>query len=476
MKYQITKPRKLPNGKRATYQGVRIVMESAYEEQAARQLYPKLGKAPKGRKTEAETEVWLHEIRKAVEHRAHLLSMGMPVQDTVGIGERLTEYLNWGRLHGGKRGHGWGDGHERHQKDHILHFIETLKASSLSEIRQGPFDAEIARLAKRFAPNTVNHYGYALIGFCTWAARNKYVPVSPIAFRALEKTPKSPRGYFTMDELRTLFQGVPWARSLVYRCAYLLRFRRKELASLKISSMLWATGLVKLEGKNAKDRRDAVKTVPEALLRDLWEYSQGKPATAPLLDFGIRHAAEVLHRDMAKLGIPLMLNGKRRDFHSFGHSTATSMDRRKVGPALASRYMRHKSWAQTQEYIDTEVEEERIISQGLEDELTHTDNTREDQMRGEPMMAGASGHGATSPSPSALSIARPGDAAKTVKFRRFSRDKRKAPDVTWAKAQEILAHCAHTIRMGDTSALEAFLALSPKQRAALIASTKKAAG
>ena len=476
MRYNLTKPRKLPSGKRAPYFGVRIALESAYEEQAAAQLYPNLGKAPKGRKTEAETEAWLHEVRKAIEHRAYLLSMGMPVQDTRGIEERLAEYLSWGQLHGGKRGHGWGDGHERHQRDHIRHFIEALGITSLSEIRQGPFDLEIARLAKRFAPNTVNHYAYALVGFCTWAARAKYLPAAPIAVRAREKTPKAPRGAFTLDELRRLFQGVPYARSLVYRCAYLLRFRRKELASLRVSSMLWASGLVRLAGKDAKDRKDAVKTVPAALLKDLWEASQGKPENAPLLDFGIRHAAEVLHRDMERLGIPLTLHGKKRDFHSFGHSTATSMDRRGVGPALASRYMRHKTWAQTQEYINTEVEEERVISQGLEDEVQHIDDALEARMRSESITTGAPGRGGAGPSPSANNSIPFPTLGNSKKFRQLSRDKRKAADVSWEKARSILAHCEHTLLAGGAADLEAFLKLSPAERKAFLAASKKAAG
>jgi site-specific recombinase XerD len=476
MKYTTTKPRKLASGKRAPYYGVRIQTESAYEDQALSQLFPNMGKAPKGRETEAGTRVWMDQVRQAVERRAHFLAMGMPVQDTKEISVRLPEYIEWGKLHGGKRNHGWGEGHDRHQRDHIQHFVDVLGLKSISDVRQGPFDLEIARLAKRFAPNTVNHYGYALSGFCTWAVRAGYLPASPIAFRSLEKSPKAPRGSFTLDELRKLFQGVPWARGLVYRAAYLLRFRRRELASLRVSSMLWASALVKLAAKDAKDRKDAVKTVPAALLQDLWESSQGKDPSAPLLDFGIRHAAEVLHRDMERLEIPLMSHGKKRDFHSFGHSTATSMDRHGVGPALASRYMRHKTWAQTQDYVNTEVEEERVISQGLENELLHTGDAQEARMRSESITTGLSGHRAGSPSPSANNSIPFPTPGKSPKFRQLSRDKRKVPAVTWAKAQDILAHCTRMLLQGGAADLAAFLKLSPAQRAAALAQAKKAAG
>jgi integrase len=474
MKYSITKPRMI-SGKRADYHGVRISLESAYEEQAMHQLYPKLGKAPKGRKTERETEAWLDQIRKTVEHRAHLLAMGMPVQDTASIDKRIEEYLAWGRVQGGKRGLPWGEGHERHQADHLRYWVSTLGLRTLSDVRQGPFDQAVARLARQFAPNTVNHYANALTGICTWAVRSGYMPASPLRFRQLDKTPKTPRGPFTLDELRILFQGVPWARGLVYRAAYYLRFRRNECASLRVSSVLWTEGLMKLDYKSAKDRRNALKPIPASLLKDLWEASQGKPADAPLFDWSKRHAALVLHRDMERLGIPLMRDGKRRDFHSLGHSTATSMDRHQVGPALASKFMRHKTWAQTQEYVNHEVEEERVVSQGLENEIEHTDDTKDGHMPTKSNGVRSYGDLEASLSPSATSPTHKKHTAKIARFRRFERDKRKAPAVTWETAQKILAQCAHTLREpADAQDLRDFLALSPAKRAEALKAIKRA--
>lgn len=476
MKYHVTKPRKLPNGKRADYWGVRIALESAYEEQAMAQLYPTLGKAPKGRESKVQTETWLDQVRKAVEHRAHLLAMGMPVQDTAAIAKRIEEYLAWGRVQGGKKGLPWGEGHDRHQEDHLRHWVDSLGLKTLSDVRQGSFDQEVARLAKRFAPNTVNHYANALTGICSWAVRAGYLPVSPIRFRRLDKTPVSPRGAFTLDELRALFLGVPWARGLVYRTAYYLRFRRNECASLKVGSVLWGEGLMRLDYKDAKDRRTALKPIPSSLLKDLWEACAGREPSEPLFQWSKRHAARVLHRDMERLGIPVTLHGKKRDFHSLGHSTATSMDRHQVGPALASKYMRHKTWAQTQEYVNHEVEEERVVSQGLENEIEHTDDTLEERMslkhEGTRSYAGA----VSSPSPSATTRPTSGNRAKTVKFRRLSRDKRKAPEVTWEKFQEIIAQLRHMAHAGEIADVQAFLKLSPKQRAAALQAAKRSQG
>src|SRR4051812_31515576 len=110
MKYRITKPRKLRSGKAVAYYGVRLTLESAYEEQAFRQLHPTLGLAPKGRENKGDTETWLHKIRTGVEHRAHLLSMGMPVQDTATIELRTKEFVEWGRVQGGKKGLPWAEG------------------------------------------------------------------------------------------------------------------------------------------------------------------------------------------------------------------------------------------------------------------------------------------------------------------------------------------------------------------------------
>jgi hypothetical protein len=477
MKYRTTSPRMLPNGKRADYYGVRITFESAYEEQAAAQLYPGLGRAPKGRRTDSATETWMHQVQKAVEHRAHLLSMGMPVQDTEAIGKRVEEWIGWGNLKGGKKGLPWGEGVDYHHRNHLRFWIQELNLKTLSDIRQGPFDQVVARLAKTYAHNTVNHYAYSLSGICSWAARARYIPASPIRFRALDRTPENPRGAFTLDELRILFEGVPWMRSVIYKTAYYLRFRRNECDSLQVSSVQFAAGLMRLDYLDAKDREPAMKPIPASLLKDLWEITQGKAPDAPLFSWSKKNAAKVLHRDMERLGIPLMRDGKKRDFHSLGHSTATSMDRHGVGPALASKYMRHKTWAQTQEYVNHEVEQERVVGQGLENEIEHKYDAPEEKMA--LRQDGATGYAdaTSSLSPSAHPRTNQKHTGKIAKFRRFARDKRKAPEVSWEIGQEILAQCQHTIRdAAGAHDLAAFLKLSPAQRAAALANAKRKAG
>lgn len=478
MKYRLTHPRKLPNGKRAPYWGVRIVFESVSEEQAAAQLYPKLGSAPKGRESKVQTETWMDQIRKAVEHRAHLLAMGMPVQDTQGIAARVEEWITWGSLKGGKKGLPWGEGVDRHHRRHLDFWIRELSLRTLSDVRQGPFDQIVARLAKRFAPNTVNHFAYSLSALCSWAERAGYIPANPITFRALDRTPIKPRGAFTLDELRILFAGVPWMRSIIYRTAYYLRFRRNECDSLKVKSVRFAEQVMDLDFRAAKDRTRALKPIPGSLLKDLWEITQGRDPESALFDWGKRNAAKVLHRDMERLGIPLMRDGKKRDFHSFGHSTASSMDRHKVGPGLASQFMRHKTWAQTQDYLNIEVEEERVVSQGLEDEIEHKDDASEVRMSPKPDGVRGYADVVSSLSPSATPPTAEKHTGKIAKFRRFARDKRKSPEVSWEIGREILAQCEHTLRMGAAPArdLAAFLKLTPAQRSALLAQAKRNQG
>lgn len=474
MKYSITQPRKLPGDKRADYWGVRIAYESAYEEQAAAQLYPKLGKAPSGKGTKSGTELWLREIARAVEHRGHLLAMGMPVQDTEPIGPRILEYVEWGKDRGGKKGLPWGAGHAEHVIEYLRAWVEVLGLKTLSDIRQAPFDREVTRLGKTLAPNTVNHRARCLTGLCTWAVREKYLPASPITFQALDKTPVNERGAFALDELRALFQGAPWARGVLYRAAYYLRLRRGELASLRVRDALWAENLIRLDFRNAKDRKTAFLPVPAALMADLWTLAEGRPETAPLIPFSKNKAALNLDRDMRKLGIPKMLSGRRRDFHSLGASTATSMSRQKIAPALAQKTMRHKSWAQTEAYIKLETDEVRTVTQGLEDEIEHNTDTQENQMRNAAIQARA---GEASGAQSLTLRPSSSDSRKTLKFPRKAGAAHREPLVTFARFQEITTHLRHTLSQpGAAAEVEAFLRLSPAQRAAALAQAKKAAG
>jgi integrase len=399
--------------------------------------------------------------------------MGQPVGDTASINTRITEYIEWGKVQGGKKGLPWADGVARHVNEYLNSWVRVLNLTSLSDIRQGAFDREIVKLTKLFAPNTVNHRARALTALCSWALRQGYIPSLPVRFRSLDKTPVKERGAFTLDELKSLFADTPYDRSLVYRAAYYLRLRRAELASLTVSSVLWGDGFIRLDFRAAKDRKTALIPVPRKLLTDLWESAEGKADTAKLFDFSKLHAARNLHKDMERLGIPLELSGRRRDFHSLGASTATSMDRRGIAPALASKTMRHKSWAQTENYIKLETEQVRVVSQGLEDEIEQPHDTQGEEMKFEPMTARGSGGFTASPSPSALI---PSTPSKTAKFRKFPRDARKAPTITWLKFQEIVASLRHTVLSGGVSDLEAFLALSPDKRSeALKAIGKKAA-
>ena len=478
MKYFITRPRLLKSGKRVPYWGCRITTESSHEAQALRQLYPLMGKAPKGRRTQGETETWLSQVRAAVERRAHLLSMGLPVGDTVSYDERVEEYIAWGKLQGGKKNLPWGEGHAEHIRTYLTYWKAQLGLQTLSDVHQGSFNQGVARLAKSFAGNTVNNKAFALTGLCSWAHRTGYLPGAPITFSALDDTPINPRGAFTLDELRILFQGSPWARSIVYRTAYHLRFRRNECSSLKIKSILWADGLMDLHYLSAKDREQARKPIPRQLLKDLWGHCAGRDPEERLFEgWSKKKAAENLHRDMERLGIPLYLDGKRRDFHSLGHSTATSIDRHKVAPGLASKFMRHKDWAETMGYQNHEVEAERVVSQALEDEVKHTDDTLEEKMLLKSDLAGSYVAVTSSPSPSAPGGAAAKSAAKITKFRRFPRSERKAPVITLEKYEALAAHLRHALFASGTAAdIEAFLKLTPKQQAEAVKASGRKAG
>lgn len=475
MKYFINKPRILKSGKRAEYWGCRVECENAYEEQAKAQLYPDMGKAPKGRKTEKETAAWLDQVRAAVERRAHHLAMDLPVGDTKPIAERIAEYIAWGKLKGGRKGLPWGDGHAEHQETYLRFWVAELGLKTLSDIRQGPFNQAVTRLAQKQAGNTVNNKAFALTGICTWATASAYLLRSPISFKALDDTPVNPRGAFTLDELRDLFRASEW--SIVYRTAYYLRFRRNECDSLKVNSVLWADGLMDLNFRSAKDRLRALKPIPPRLLADLWAHCEGRDGEERLFTgWTKRMAADRIHADMGRLGIPIMMNGKRRDFHSLGHSTATSMDRHKVAPGLAQKFMRHKSWAETQGYIDHEVEAERVVSRSLEEEVEHTDDALEERMSLKSDGVTTYEHGAGSLSPSATDRAAHPVAGKIAKFRKVPRAPRKAAAVPFAKYQELAAHLRHALFAdGKAGDIEAFLKLSPKDRAALMAGRKQGA-
>jgi integrase len=309
----------------------------------------------------------------------HLLKLKMADRGIGGsdapIEKHILDYLNWGKHGGGRGGLPWSQDHFNHRRSQLAEWTRKLGLKTLSDVRYDSFSAvNTAQLESGLAPNTVNHHAFALVAFIRWCHERKRILLNPLEnFTSLDKRARRERGAFTASELQALLEAAPPGRRRIYLTAALTGFRRSALASLQVHSVDWLSSQITLQWGAAKNRKTTVKPLPAKLLADLEEACAGKPPEASLLDFHPLHAARDIHRDMQKAGIPILKDGRRRDFHSLKVSLGTLLDDLGTPPEITQKALDHASFRQTQGYIKRDMGALRTVIEDLERRLNSGD-------------------------------------------------------------------------------------------------------
>ena len=113
------------------------------------------------------------------------------------VTEVVHEYLAWGQLQGGLRGHGWSPVHFSKRQTHLTWWQQQLSLNVL-----GDLDACLPRVEGALqhlqeqgrAGKTLANYVEALTAFCDWCLTRQYLATDPLrALRPVTTTPRTRR-------------------------------------------------------------------------------------------------------------------------------------------------------------------------------------------------------------------------------------------------------------------------------------------
>ncbi|MHC4642528.1 MAG: hypothetical protein ACYS32_12860 [Planctomycetota bacterium] len=173
--------------------------------------------------------------------------------------ETATEYIEWGKMQGGRGGRAWGKVHAAKKKQHLKLWQETLELETLSGL-DGilPRDEAVLRELNEQdkAGKTIRNIADALTTFWNWCVVRGYLLENPLAkLGLLDTTAKTKRRALRPEEIRLLLAIAPDHRRLLYEVAILSGLRVTELRALTREHMDTEQGGLWLEAEWTKNRK-----------------------------------------------------------------------------------------------------------------------------------------------------------------------------------------------------------------------------
>ena len=251
--------------------------------------------------------------------------------------EVVKEYIDWGKVQGGRGGKPWGDGHLKNRERHLPWWGMKLRLSSLADLNGKLSSVEklIRELKSKRAGKTVSNYIDSLNSFCNYCVNRDYLESNPLEkLQVVDKAPEVKRRSLTHDEIHRLLEVVKdqWHYEIVYKVALMTGLRLNELRQLSVSDLDKDRSCLILHAKWTKNRKDGVQLIPQSLIRDLEEFIEAGEAKRlygkyykadkkmgfpenPLL-FVSSHSAEKITKHYKEAGIPKLTGKGKVDFHA----------------------------------------------------------------------------------------------------------------------------------------------------------------
>jgi integrase len=252
----------------------------------------------------------------------------------------VTEYTDWGRTQGGRKGRPWSPLHAGRKERHLSTWAQTLGLKVLGDLEGILPRVEKAirgfRQEGRAGKTIVNRVG-ALGSFCRWCVVRQYLAADPLADLAdIDTTPRAQYRALTVDETGRLLAALPgWLRP-TYVLALLTGLRAQELRSLTRAHLDTTRNGLRLEAAWTKNRQPGFQPLPARFVGQLAAFADtGRAAgryrhfarTGALpqdpLVFVNAHPARELDRYLKAAGIPKATPEGKLAFHALRTSFVT---------------------------------------------------------------------------------------------------------------------------------------------------------
>lgn len=240
--------------------------------------------------------------------------------------------------------------------------IEKIGATRADHIEPAKVQLAVAALADSL--RTRNHYTAAAKQFCRWLIDNGHARRNPVAGlkpakhdadkryirRAMTQEEWAKLSKATMESNKR-FRGLDGKdRYILYLIVLSTGWRVGGLKSLRAGSF-GKDGLIAMEAKHSKNRKEQKKFLPDPIAKQVAEYLQDRPShelvwpgTWP------QDAAEMLRVDLVAAGISHITDEGVLDFHSFRNTSITWLLEAGTPIYLVQRHADHASPAQTMRY------------------------------------------------------------------------------------------------------------------------------
>ncbi len=194
--------------------------------------------------------------------------------------EVVTEYLDWGRMQGGRKGRPWSAFHASRKERDLSMWAETLGLQVL-----GDLDGVLPRVEKAIqgfrkegkAGKTIGNVIESLQSFCCWCLKpsRKYLAADPLADLAdIDTSPESTYRALTINEVYRLLNTIPDYLRPTYMLAMLTGLRANELRSLTRAHLDTVNNGLRLEAAWTKNREPGWLPLPAKFVKQLVAFAE----------------------------------------------------------------------------------------------------------------------------------------------------------------------------------------------------------
>jgi len=232
----------------------------------------------------------------------------------------------------------------------FMEFTQEHNLIYLSSVTQEEIDTYVSIRANERSPKTVNEDLRLIKNLFNRAVEYKYLRQNPAQnVKRLKYIPKTPK-YFTVDELKKIYEANSHRHNLIWRFLVKTGLRRGELFNLEWSDVDFDRKLVKIQikehwkPKNSQPRNLPMTDEVYSVLRERKQLNESERWVFSTPS-GAQYSS--LHRRFVEILDEIEIKGT---LHTFRHTFASHLVMQGVSLAVVQKLLGHSTIAMTMKY------------------------------------------------------------------------------------------------------------------------------